>query len=218
MCGGTRACVAKAFIRLGLSPRVRGNRYRHSVRADARGSIPACAGEPSLAVARARPLRVYPRVCGGTVHTWDYRHRTTGLSPRVRGNLSVTLSRRSCRGSIPACAGEPPGPERNLAQSGVYPRVCGGTSEEDARKATVDGLSPRVRGNQAHRLGQGPPSGSIPACAGEPGSLARPCCEGKVYPRVCGGTSSHARASLSVSGLSPRVRGNQQERGHGKAS
>ena len=31
------------------------------------GSIPACAGEPLLCVCRQRHMRVYPRVCGGTI-------------------------------------------------------------------------------------------------------------------------------------------------------
>ena len=49
---------------------------------------------------------------------------------------------------------------------------------------------------------------SIPACAGEPGGLADPLAQVRVYPRVCGGTSSQNRAGLRHRGLSPRVRGN----------
>ena len=75
-------------------------------------------------------------------------------------------------GSIPACAGEPAVDGVGLAPEGVYPRVCGGTQSVPTRLDLIQGLSPRVRGNRQCRpfvLGE---RGSIPACAGEPGSGA----------------------------------------------
>ena len=53
-------------IAWGLSPRVRGN---HTFKRLTRGfirSIPACAGEPGLALDMTAAKWVYPRVCGGT--------------------------------------------------------------------------------------------------------------------------------------------------------
>ena len=91
----------------GLSPRVRGNPPNIHNRNRGIGSIPACAGEPSLVVLTIRFARVYPRVCGGTERVGDAPDSDMGLSPRVRGNrgpLSVLLFDV---GSIPACAGEP---------------------------------------------------------------------------------------------------------------
>ena len=91
---------------------------------------------------------------------------------------------------------------------GVYPRVCGGTRGEDKEECNERGLSPRVRGNQCHRVRDYTMIGSIPACAGEPplgfGSIGGRA----VYPRVCGGTSERTRRQYSPWGLSPRVRGN----------
>ena len=52
-------------------------------------------------------MRVYPRVCGGTFWRGTWLPPMWGLSPRVRGNLSVSVSTLVCAGSIPACAGEP---------------------------------------------------------------------------------------------------------------
>ena len=95
-----------------------------------------------------------------------------------------------------------------------------------------EGLSPRVRGNHALSIQPNAYAGSIPACAGEPGSLlirrvTRPVyprvCGGTghslacilirgVYPRVCGGTVAATRANDSIGGLSPRVRGNPRLR------
>ena len=113
--------------------------------------------------------------------------------------------------SIPACAGEPLGPEfiETFLMSMVYPRVCGGTLFGVHRSAICH-------------------SRSIPACAGEPRSSTTPrCCQKvyprvcgepesqttgyssrKVYPRVCGGTSERVQAASLAVGLSPRVRGN----------
>ena len=51
-----------------------------------RGSIPACAGEPTMERTLMTVLRVYPRVCGGTPRNQDEPLSDLGLSPRVRGN------------------------------------------------------------------------------------------------------------------------------------
>ncbi len=78
------------------------------------------------------------------------------------------------------------------------------------------GLSPRVRGNP--RPLPVPPHipRSIPACAGEPpdydGGPGLP----RVYPRVCGGTSTTPSHTVDSTGLSPRVRGNRVPRDRGR--
>ena len=91
----------------GLSPRVRGNPAGMEDNPLLLRSIPACAGEPGLALPDGLEDGVYPRVCGGTIWSMTLPPFTSGLSPRVRGNppwIPVML----CQiGSIPACAGEP---------------------------------------------------------------------------------------------------------------
>ena len=75
-----------------------------------------------------------------------------------------------------------------------------------------EGLSPRVRGNRGGRRDGAADEGSIPACAGEPGSpppRPRRCW---VYPRVCGGTTFRNVHKATGPGLSPRVRGNPRTR------
>ena len=131
VCGGTSFSLDTSQHAGGLSPRVRGNRrscFTRSQRSRRRQrSIPACAGEPLIAIAAPAEPVVYPRVCGGTAFGLLPRRWPGGLSPRVRGNRSSGPAAYSGTGSIPACAGEPRGrsPPRPLA--GVYPRVCGGT-------------------------------------------------------------------------------------------
>ena len=74
----------------------------------------------------------------------------------------------------------------------VYPRVCGGT----CTNISVVNL----------------PTGSIPACAGEPLPPSRRASSRQVYPRVCGGTHHHMAPGHPGQGLSPRVRGNPRPR------
>ena len=163
------------LLSVGLSPRVRGNLQAPVPASVPRGSIPACAGEPTAVTPRAteKPT-VYPRVCGGTppsarvniagpglsprVRGNRYRRRSgtgiDGLSPRVRGNRLLlrvydTTDTGGLR-SIPACAGEPRPPHSTLSRT------------------TARGLSPRVRGNPRRPGPAGSSVWSIPACAGEP--------------------------------------------------
>jgi hypothetical protein len=86
VCGGTYVLTGIRTARAGLSPRVRGNLKAAKVRIARTGSIPACAGEPSAQTASVFLVRVYPRVCGGTIPQDQPLAADAGLSPRVRGN------------------------------------------------------------------------------------------------------------------------------------
>ena len=188
VCGGTCLGHFRVSLEYGLSPRVRGNRLREAAAAGETGlsprvrgnllvkpdspiwhrSIPACAGEPVRSLYKKQAATVYPRVCGGTYGKENISVAEIGLSPRVRGNppfLSAPIIRA---GSIPACAGEPPGPGSSAMTAAVYPRVCGGTQLAHLQVLGPRGLSPRVRGNPPARSNRIRSLRSIPACAGEP--------------------------------------------------
>ena len=107
VCGGTGRLCRRRGRWWGLSPRVRGNPREAGVNGGARGSIPACAGEPCRPNSRGCTGRVYPRVCGGTRRPALSNPPNMGLSPRVRGNLAGLVFRQGIQRSIPACAGEP---------------------------------------------------------------------------------------------------------------
>ena len=168
VCGGTSVMRCSPLVMTGLSPRVRGNQATIFNRSYMQRSIPACAGEPAPAPVRPWPLRVYPRVCGGTFICPSSALSAIGLSPRVRGNLEGERPEWSARGSIPACAGEPLAVAVLPRLDEVYPRVCGGTFSATPSKPTSRGLSPRVRGNLLGPSHVSIPIRSIPACAGEP--------------------------------------------------
>ena len=147
VCGGTMPTSSGISGSLGLSPRVRGNLGNRNGREGRCGSIPACAGEPVLSQSTHEYSQVYPRVCGGTELYGGCGSDAGGLSPRVRGNLSMKASRCLRRVSIPACAGEPPDDALSRKPGTVYPRVCGGTTRPIQMLPCWNGLSPRVRGN-----------------------------------------------------------------------
>ena len=86
VCGGTSVSVGAHSPAEGLSPRVRGNLHLGFLECLEEGSIPACAGEPTVQVLALINQGVYPRVCGGTLEALPRTRTTEGLSPRVRGN------------------------------------------------------------------------------------------------------------------------------------
>ena len=127
VCGGTGGYRNPRSASNGLSPRVRGNHDLTDLTQIMKRSIPACAGEPLAAGRAALGVKVYPRVCGGTTLAMPALSTSTGLSPRVRGNLVIRVVGPLDLRSIPACAGEPSVLPPASQSTTVYPRVCGGT-------------------------------------------------------------------------------------------
>ena len=146
-CGGTIHIVHKAHDKVGLSPRVRGNRTRARRGRNEWRSIPASAGEPYSDLGTSRTVAVYPRECGGTTRARMMVYAREGLSPRVRGNRRQGKGVQKIRRSIPASAGEPPPMSAGRIIGTVYPRECGGTRMHMRSPLFRQGLSPRVRGN-----------------------------------------------------------------------
>ena len=207
VCGGSAVRRQERAKRGGTSPRVRGKHRRIAETGRVMRYIPACAGEARCRRPRRRPGRVHPRVCGGS----DCRRRiglaTRGTSPRVRGKpFAKSNIQQGCR-YIPACAGEAiPGGNRR-SDSGVHPRVCGGSASPRRAVKSVRGTSPRVRGKLVRRGSTPEELGYIPACAGEAPAATRPEPARGVHPRVCGGSGRIAVARPRSEGTSPRVRG-----------
>ena len=170
-CGGTRDHDFLVVNTAGLSPRVRGNRIPSLGQRRKWRSIPARAGEPAGNSRWRRPNGVYPRACGGTASGSGSCRAVMGLSPRVRGNLLSIRGDRYFLRSIPARAGEPHSAYHLCLQRTVYPRACGGTGTVMITWPEDQGLSPRVRGNLPSKQVASRSIRSIPARAGEPGSI-----------------------------------------------
>ena len=96
-------------------------------------SIPAGAGEPDSTPLSLSRRGVYPRGCGGTIGRALRCRGIQGLSPRVRGNPGHKAIHVPGEGSIPAGAGAPGSSHEFAANTGVYPRGCGGTRYQAKR-------------------------------------------------------------------------------------
>ncbi len=167
-CGGTLTLSFDDRVVTGLSPRVRGNQTRNIAEKFHGGPIPAGAGEPMTEPGDAVMIGAYPRGCGGTVSRRSIACRSSGLSPRVRGNHKGQFCFQRRGGPIPAGAGEPAQLDRLIQPDRAYPRGCGGTVSEYSAKPSPSGLSPRVRGNPKQAVHGSEKDGPIPAGAGEP--------------------------------------------------
>ena len=202
----SHACLGRQHRR-GLSPRVRGIQHRRVPGRLARGSIPACTGNPASAPDSPRRSRVYPRVYGESQHGIGGLALDDGLSPRVRGILEGAVQVGSVEGSIPACTGNPsPGLGEGHGRE-VYPRVYGESIYGETGSSMQAGLSPRVRGIRLDGPDAVVGKRSIPACTGNPlPRRLRPGARG-VYPRVYGESIRSRSPVLINPGLSPRVRG-----------
>ena len=207
VCGGAASACSPARAPAGRSPRVRGSLEAANDELLLRGSIPACAGEPERAPQEQRTKRVDPRVCGGADVEGEVMVVCKGRSPRVRGSPGNHRALLRGRGSIPACAGEPETWRTPAPAARVDPRVCGGASSTAASSSSPSGRSPRVRGSRKRRHSNVRLSGSIPACAGEPGRRGHRRAGRRVDPRVCGGAPAVIFTMKSTPGRSPRVRG-----------
>ena len=191
----------------GPSPRVRGSRVRREAQGDGAGSIPACAGEPSVVIVVSSVIGVHPRVCGGAYGIAQHGTAEWGPSPRVRGSLLLLGHDDELARSIPACAGEPHAHRPDRLARAVHPRVCGGAPGCARRSVSAAGPSPRVRGSPSSNLIIPELWGSIPACAGEPAAMSPRSPWVPVHPRVCGGAELVGVCGAGVMGPSPRVRG-----------
>ena len=205
VCGGTCPSISTLTLDMGRSPRVRGNRPDDSDSELARGTIPACAGEPSYVYNHSSSPWDDPRVCGGTVYEHWERQEQTGRSPRVRGNLLVNHFAIFEAGTIPACAGEPHTAPRRRRAPGDDPRVCGGTAHHPGGGGGFLGRSPRVRGNLHGNVQRCGERGTIPACAGEPlrhlGTISQQAPGHHPNTTTASGTSRAGIAVCSTSSL-----------------
>ncbi len=171
-------------------------------------SIPAHAGEPLVPREAAKASAVYPRPRGGTRPRHASPLVPCGLSPPTRGNLGRRLRVHARTGSIPAHAGEPTTMQASRCATKVYPRPRGGTPRPASQNEYGTGLSPPTRGNRDNAVPCRPPTGSIPAHAGEPIIERFLPHIPPVYPRPRGGTKLTPSITTVRQGLSPPTRGN----------
>ena len=174
----------------GLSPPTRGIHWLGAQAEFDRGSIPAYAGDPIAPLALPRPMRVYPRLRGGSSIRPSVPSPPCGLSPPTRGIIQIHSAGVGLLRSIPAYAGDPVVAVAKIRAGRVYPRLRGGSLNHARGLLNVTGLSPPTRGILGVKPEMLLRQGSIPAYAGDPSR--RLGCPPKwwVYPRLRGGSCS----------------------------
>ncbi len=185
--GGALGEHGHGELAVGPSPPARGSPRGGNVARALRGSIPACAGEPSARAMWIPTSRVHPRLRGGARGAMQNLLTATGPSPPARGSQTPGGWNRRGVGSIPACAGEPRATRPWPSRRRVHPRLRGGAARVSAVAAPSAGPSPPARGSPASSAAPRAAVGSIPACAGEPSCIARWRTPGWVHPRLRGG-------------------------------
>ena len=130
-----------------------------------------------------------------------------GSSPRVRGKHGLTFLELIESRLIPARAGKTVGVGIERHRAGAHPRACGENSVVNARRNSISGSSPRVRGKPLHILGDEQPDGLIPARAGKTAAHIQQRVIWRAHPRACGENPKNRAALKGGRGSSPRVRG-----------
>ena len=153
-----------------------------------RRTIPARAGETTMAPICATLRRDHPRTRGGDRPVQAGHGTVTGPSPHARGRLYARVRTVQVCGTIPARAGET---ERRMS------RAC----------RTAAGPSPHARGRRQGLDAHGGLQGTIPARAGETPMRARPRSAMRDHPRTRGGDADADAAKIGDAGPSPHARG-----------
>ncbi len=155
-------------------------------------------------------LGVDPRVRGAVIHPFTCANSGRGRSPRARGSHWREMQAKLETGSIPACAGQSPGPRLCQCSPRVDPRVRGAVPPVYWRTSDSKGRSPRARGSLALSADVLSFSWSIPACAGQSVGLRLPLVPTRVDPRVRGAVRLRLMSRSQARGRSPRARGSRK--------
>ena len=205
----------------GIIPAYAGNTFRpcrHQPRH--RGSVPAYAGTRISSFLGFRYEGIIPR-SGEHLELLVKIGYQLGSSPRMRGTHANRLERcrilgssrvcgehcrhtgsaRSCRGIIPAYAGNTFRPVRSAEHPWDHPRVCGEHAAVRNAPEYPSGSSPRMRGTlwQCWRCGW---AGIIPAYAGNTNSVSHTLGTSGDHPRVCGEHSKSTNRDMYREGSS----------------
>ena len=174
---------------MGPSPLARGKLDVTAVNYDARGTIPARAGETTPQEPRIGPQRDHPRSRGGNAAVRSARPSVLGPSPLARGKLNTGVCFWHLNGTIPARAGETPETCGFILSPTDHPRSRGGNGVKVLEQVYRDGPSPLARGKPHRTTTSSLEPGTIPARAGETCRGPRRTTCSRDHPRSRGGNS-----------------------------
>ena len=157
------------LVAWGSSPLARGTRALAPTPTDAKGLIPARAGNTVLRSSSPHRVGAHPRSRGEHTRIVTLHALATGSSPLARGTLVDVVIRCAQAGLIPARAGNTLTPPSCSSPKRAHPRSRGEHDSYGDKVIKGAGSSPLARGTR-HRRHQSPESnGLIPARAGNTG-------------------------------------------------
>ena len=132
----------------GSSPRARGGLKTEQRAAQSLRLIPASAGRTRRPCRSLSDSRAHPRERGEDKANFATVEPHNGSSPRARGGLRITRTRRVVIGLIPASAGRTTRPGLTQTWTRAHPRERGEDRSALSHRDTVLGSSPRARGGR----------------------------------------------------------------------
>ena len=191
----------------GSSPRVRGKRGGCGSGRCRSRLIPARAGPTQRYPRQPSHSPAHPRACGANRPAASSTGSKAGSSPRVRGKPTDCGLGGGNGRLIPARAGQTSDYTEKSRETPAHPRACGANDPGRVDKVLACGSSPRVRGKPGGAEQAGDAVRLIPARAGPTMLMLVLIAEPPAHPRACGANRRSTNYSQTVSGSSPRVRG-----------
>ena len=180
------------------------------------GSSPRGRGKPPSCQGQGWASQAHPRVGGENTRPAPQLVLGAGSSPRGRGKLNRLLQFGEIRGLIPAWAGKTRLLGWRPSRGRAHPRVGGENTVPGITCGRSAGSSPRGRGKPRIALVLRRRGRLIPAWAGK--TLLNSAAPARVaaHPRVGGENRMPFSSGTSRFGSSPRGRGKQRSRMHGR--
>ena len=195
------------LVAWGSSPLARGTRALAPTPTDAKGLIPARAGNTVLRSSSPHRVGAHPRSRGEHTRIVTLHALATGSSPLARGTLVDVVIRCAQAGLIPARAGNTLTPPSCSSPKRAHPRSRGEHDSYGDKVIKGAGSSPLARGTR-HRRHQSPESnGLIPARAGNTGVRFGVLMGAWAHPRSRGEHATGKGRSPWFWGSSPLARG-----------
>ena len=154
------------LVAWGSSPLARGTRALAPTPTDAKGLIPARAGNTVLRSSSPHRVGAHPRSRGEHTRIVTLHALATGSSPLARGTLVDVVIRCAQAGLIPARAGNTLTPPSCSSPKRAHPRSRGEHRLLLAVKQPKAGSSPLARGTLKPAVKRAKIAGLIPARAG----------------------------------------------------
>ena len=198
-------CASCRFA--GLSPCLRGTgQLRHGERAKKR-FIPVLTGNSTTSNTAVLVLTVYPRAYGEQYHVKYCSFSINGLSPCLRGTVTILRVWLIAARFIPVLTGNSNYLAGVAHSRAVYPRAYGEQRYVEKAINDLGGLSPCLRGTEHWRPNRFNGNRFIPVLTGNSTLPAAVTCLVTVYPRAYGEQLPGSWLLLQLGGLSPCLRG-----------